>query len=93
MLRDVWTDLRMDGKPDSYVAPCLRQAQQKKSAEFANSVDPDEAAHNELPNLGPHCLPSSLRIFKYDIAWMKPFFFSNFTDVTFVNCRGLSSLT
>ena len=29
-------------------------------AEFANSVDPDEATLNELPHLGLHCLPSSL---------------------------------
>ena len=57
-------DVQMDRKPDPYVAPCLRQAQQKKSAEFANSVDPDEAAYYELPHLGLHCLPSSLQIFK-----------------------------
>ena len=25
---------------------------------FATSVDPDEAAHNELLHLGLHCLPS-----------------------------------
>ena len=30
-----------------------------KTVEFTNSVDPDEAAHNELPHLGLHCLPSS----------------------------------
>ena len=30
-----------------------------ETAEFANSVDPDEAAHYELPNLGVHCLPST----------------------------------
>ena len=24
---------------------------------FANSIDPDGAAHNELPHLDPHCLP------------------------------------
>ena len=28
--------------------------------EFAISVDPDEAAHNEQPHLDLHCLPSSL---------------------------------
>ena len=27
---------------------------------FANSVDPDEVAHNEPPYLDLHCLPSSL---------------------------------
>ena len=31
-----------------------------KLAEFANSLDPDEAAHNELPHLGLHCLLCSL---------------------------------
>ena len=29
-------------------------------AEFANSVDLDEVAHNEPPHLNLHCLPSSL---------------------------------
>ena len=29
-------------------------------AEFANSVDLDEEAHNEPPHLDLHCLPSSL---------------------------------
>ena len=31
-------------------------------AEFANSVDLDEVAHNEPLHLDLHCLPSSLRI-------------------------------
>ena len=30
-----------------------------KIAEFTNSVDPDEGAHNEPPHLDLHCLPSS----------------------------------
>ena len=30
--------------------------------ELENSLDRDEAAHNELPHLDLHCLPSSLRI-------------------------------
>ena len=34
-----------------------------KPAEFANSVDPDEAAHDEPPYQDLHCLLSSLRIF------------------------------
>ena len=25
--------------------------------EFVNSLDPDEAAHDELPHLDLHCLP------------------------------------
>ena len=28
--------------------------------EFANSIDPDEVAHNEPPHLGLNCLPSNL---------------------------------
>ena len=31
-----------------------------KITEFENSIDPDEAAHAELPHLDPHCLPSCL---------------------------------
>ena len=31
-------------------------------AKFANSIDLDEVAHNELPHLDLHCLLSSLRI-------------------------------
>ena len=33
-----------------------------KIADFANSVDLDEVAHNEPPHLDFHCLPS--RLFK-----------------------------
>ena len=40
------------------------KAPKLKIAEFANSVDSDEAAHDELPHLDPHCLPSS----QHDIA-------------------------
>ena len=29
-------------------------------AEFAHSIDPDEAAHRELHHRGLHCLPSSI---------------------------------
>ena len=32
----------------------------KHVAEFANSVDPDQVAHDELPCLDLHCLPPSL---------------------------------
>ena len=31
-----------------------------KKIEFANSLGPDEVAHNEPPHLDLHCLPSSL---------------------------------
>ena len=30
-----------------------------KIVEFANSADPDGAAHYEPPHLGLHCLPTS----------------------------------
>ena len=33
-----------------------------KTAEFANSIDPDEVAHDEPPHLNLRCLPTSLRI-------------------------------
>ena len=33
-----------------------------KIADFANSVDLDEVAHNEPPHLDLHCLPPSLLI-------------------------------
>ena len=54
-----------------------------KKAKFANSVDPDEVAHNEPPHLDLHCLPSSLSIFN---AGSDGTFFSNFADVNFVVC-------
>ena len=44
-----------------------------KIAEFANSVYPDEAAHNKPPHLDLHYLPSSLFNSKYGMAWTKPF--------------------
>ena len=37
-----------------------QKAPKLKTVEFANSVDQDEVAHNELPHLDLHCLPSSL---------------------------------
>ena len=33
---------------------------QNTRAEFANTVDPDEMAHNEPSHQDPQCLPSSL---------------------------------
>ena len=36
------------------------KAPETKIAEFANSVDPDKAAHYELPHLDLPCSPSSL---------------------------------
>ena len=39
---------------DSYLPPKI------KTAAFARSVEPDEAAHVEPPHLDLHCLPFSL---------------------------------
>ena len=41
-----------------------------KIVEFANSVDPDEVAHNEPPHLDLYCFPSILTILSM-IAWVK----------------------
>ena len=38
----------------------ILQVPATKIAEFANSVDLDEVAHNEPPHLDLHCLPSGL---------------------------------
>ena len=43
-----------------YVFYKTLSAPETKICEFANSVDPDEAAHYESPHLDLHCLPSSL---------------------------------
>ena len=43
-----------DSKRHMYNVP------ETKTAEFANSVDLDEVAHHEPPQLGLHCFPSSL---------------------------------
>ena len=46
-------------------AYCIReivltlQVLETKTAEFANSIDPDEVAHNEPLHQDLHCLPSS----------------------------------
>ena len=37
----------------------------KKTTAFANSIDPDEVAHNEPPHLDLHCFPCNL--FKFSI--------------------------
>ena len=53
-----------------------------KEVEFANSVDPDEAAQNELPYLDLHCLPSLN--YQKDIAWTK--LCLKFAEVNIVIC-------
>ena len=42
----------------------ILKATNLRRVEFANSVDPDEAAHNELPHPHLHCLPL---IFEFSI--------------------------
>ena len=39
-----------------------------KINKFSNSVDPDEAAHNEPSHLDLHCLPSSLEFSIYKLG-------------------------
>ena len=36
------------------------QRQKGKKNDFANNINPDEAAHKEPPRPDLHCLPSSL---------------------------------
>ena len=43
-----------------YNKKIMFEAPKQKIVEFANSIDPDEAAQNELPHLELHCLPSVL---------------------------------
>ena len=47
-------------KPFSNNSLLLTLVQGTKVSEFANSVDLDEAAHNEPPHLDLHCLSSGL---------------------------------
>ena len=51
--------------------------------EFANNLDPDVAAHHQLPHLDLHCLLSSLWILHILLGCN---FFCNFTDKNFVFC-------
>ena len=43
------------------------KAPKKKLVELANSVDPDDTAHNEPPHLDLYCLPSPVNAF---LAWL-----------------------
>ena len=47
---------------ESGALPIALRGPATKIAEFANSIDLDEVAHNEPPHLHLHCLPSSLLI-------------------------------
>ena len=59
----VFTRFILQGRPLCFVSlfrELSLELQETKIAEFANSVDLDEVAHNEPPHLDLHCLPSSL---------------------------------
>ena len=43
-----------------YTMKLALKAPNTSKAEFANTVDPDETAHNEPSHLDLQCLPSSL---------------------------------
>ena len=48
--------------PHSFDHSECNRVKVSKMDRFANSVDPDEVAHNELPHLDLNCLPCSLEI-------------------------------
>ena len=48
--------------------------------EFANSLDPNELAHNEPPHLDLYCLPSSLSILNICCS-LDEIFFCKFADI------------
>ena len=52
-----------------------------RRAEFANTVDPDEMAHNEPSHLDLQCLPSSPLIFNIIHVQFELKVFGNFADV------------
>ena len=58
----------------------MSKCQKMKIDKCTNTVEPDEAAHNELPHLGLHCLLFSLYILSMD-----DFFFFCFLDFADVN--------
>ena len=50
-------------------------------AAFANTVDPDETAHNEPSHLDLQCLPASLKFFNFILKVLR-----NFADLIYVIC-------
>ena len=61
-----------------------RKAQNTTIAEFANTVDSDETAHNEPSKRDLQCLPSSLLIFQHYAVCIESFF--KFCRCKFVIC-------
>ena len=55
-----------------------------KAVEFANSINPDEVAHNGLPHMDLHCWPTLNS--EYNVALVKYVFFSNFAGINFDIC-------
>ena len=56
----------------------------RKTAKFTDSVDPDEAAHNEPPHLDLHCLSSSVSVL--NMVQLDVTIIEIFADVNFVVC-------
>ena len=54
-------------------------------ADFANTVDPEETAHNEPSHLDPQCLPLSILIYK--IIQFELSVFKNIADMILPSCR------
>ena len=55
-----------------------------KTAEFTNSIDPDEVAHYEPPHQNLHCLSSSLAVL--NMIQLDKIIIKIFTDVNCVVC-------
>ena len=55
-------------------------------ADFANSVDPDEVAHNEPPQLDLNCSPSSLEFERRNSLDHFSLFYLNFASVKIIIC-------
>ena len=51
--------------------PLTLKVPKTKLVEFANSVEPDEVAHNEPPHLDLHCLSTGFLSSQSDIALTK----------------------
>ena len=63
-----------------FTSALIHKAPNTTTAEYENTVDLDEMAHDEQSHLEPQSLPSSLCIFNI-LQVEKIFFFLNFADV------------
>ena len=69
----LWTDGRTDGRrttePSHPISsPGAFGSGELKTVEFANTVDPDEAAHNEQPHLDIQCFSLLFLSSHYDFS-------------------------